>query len=115
MYIIVYTSSVRLNAVSVRAARATISALLDAAERGESTLVIRNSKPSAVIAPLAASPSRGEDDDVRWYRVPGVARKIGFAGAANTAFLHQPREERARILEVLATLATDGDVVIKGS
>ena len=98
-----------MKAVSARAARASISALIDLAEAGESTLIIRNSKAAAVIGPV---PERGsgyayDPDEVRWYRPRGALHKIGFLGAANAAFLALPRDERAKALDALAAIATD--------
>jgi antitoxin (DNA-binding transcriptional repressor) of toxin-antitoxin stability system len=104
-----------MTTVSARAARAGISALIDAAEAGESTLIIRNSKAAAVIGPVP--PREGssyayDPDEVRWYRAHGARHKIGFLGPANAAFLALPREQRAQALEALAALASDGPVLI---
>jgi antitoxin (DNA-binding transcriptional repressor) of toxin-antitoxin stability system len=110
-----YTSGEKMTAVSARAARASISALLDRAEAGQSTLIIRNSRACAIIAPVV--PARTAEipydpDEVRWYRPRGAAQKIGFLGAANAAFLARPRDERARILDALASIARDGPLVV---
>jgi len=103
-----------MKAVSARAARAAISGLLDAAEAGESTLIIRNSRPAAVIGPVppAGRAHAYDPDEVRWYRARGAHHKVGFLGAANAAFLALPREARARALEAVAAIARDGPVLI---
>jgi len=103
-----------MKSVSARAARAGISDLLDAAEAGETTLIIRNSRPAAVIGPV---PPDGrayayDPDEVRWYRARGARHKVGFLGAANATFLALPREARGRALETLAAIANDGPVLI---
>lgn len=102
-----------LRTVSVREARSSISTLLDAAENGETTLVIRYSKPTAVIAPIPEPgvPPVSDDEEIRWYRVPSGPHRLGFTAAANAAFLRKPREERARILETLAAIA-DKQIVV---
>ncbi len=109
-----YTMDVALNAVSARAARAGISALLDAAEDGRSTLIIRNSKACAVIGPVPPrEPLLAYDpDELRWYRARGATHKIGFTGAANAAFLALARDERAHILEVCAQIARDAPILV---
>jgi len=109
-----YTSGKALKAVSARAARARISALIDLAEAGESTLIIRNSKAAAVIGPVPTH-ERGYDydpDEVRWYTPRGARHKIGFLGAANAAFLALPRDERAHALEALAAIANRSPVLV---
>ena len=103
-----------MKTVSVREARATISALLDRAEAGESTLVIRNSKPSAVLTPV---PPRGvapnyDPEEIRWYRARGSSARIGFTGAANATFLRCSRDERAQMLAILSGLAADAPLVV---
>ncbi len=109
-----YTTNGVRNAISARAARAGISALLDAAEEGRSTLIIRNSKACAVIGPV---PPREhllvyDPDEVRWYRTRGAIHKIGFTGAANAAFLALARDERARILAACAQVARDASILV---
>jgi antitoxin (DNA-binding transcriptional repressor) of toxin-antitoxin stability system len=103
-----------MKAVSARAARASISALLDLAEAGESTLIIRNSKAAAILAPVPAPENRFayDPDEVRWYRPHGSHRRVGFLGAANAAFLARPRAERAKILEALAAISHDAPIVV---
>ncbi|HEY8322300.1 MAG TPA: type II toxin-antitoxin system prevent-host-death family antitoxin [Candidatus Baltobacteraceae bacterium] len=103
-----------MKAISARAARAAISGLLDAAEAGESTLIIRNSRPAAVIGPVPPE-GRGyayDPDEVRWYRARGARHKVGFLGAANAAFLALPRDARARALDAVAAIANDAPVLI---
>lgn len=41
-----------MNEVQLREAKAKLSALVDAAERGESTTITRHGKPAAVIMPI---------------------------------------------------------------
>jgi antitoxin (DNA-binding transcriptional repressor) of toxin-antitoxin stability system len=103
-----------MRALSAREARASISALLDAAEAGESTLIIRNSKAAAVIGPVPARESAYayDPDEVRWYRARGARHKIGFLGAANAAFLALARDQRARALDALAAIANDGPLLV---
>lgn len=102
-----------VKSVSARDARASISALLDAAEAGESTLIIRNSHAAAIIGPVPPERPRADDpDDVRWYRLRDGTRRVGLAGAANAAFLALPRDERARVLEACAAMAGNGPVIV---
>lgn len=103
-----------MNAVSARAARAGISALLDAAEEGRSTLIIRNSKACAVIAPVPPREQQlaYDPEEVRWYRARGATHKIGFTGATNAAFLALSRDERARILAVCAVIAAGAPILV---
>lgn len=103
-----------MKSISARAARASISALLDRAEAGESTLIIRNSKPAGMIGPVTpqGAPYAYDPDEVRWYLARGARHKIGFLGAANAAFLALPRQERARVLEALAIIANDGPLLV---
>jgi len=103
-----------MKAVSARAARAGISGLIDAAEAGESTLIIRNSKAAAVIGPVPTRESgyAYDPDEVRWYTPRGARNKVGFLGAANAAFLALARDERARALEALAAIAREGPTLV---
>lgn len=41
-----------MNKVQLRQAKANLSALVDAAERGEATTITRHGKPAAVIVPI---------------------------------------------------------------
>lgn len=50
-----------MNSVSLRDAKARLSALVQAAENGEETLVTKNGKPAARIVP-AQSPPEAEPD-----------------------------------------------------
>lgn len=102
-----------MKAISARNARASISALLDAAEAGETTLIIRNSSPVAVIGPVPpARPPAYDPDEIRWYRLQGGIHRIGLGGAANAAFLALSRDERASLLEACAAIAVDGPIVV---
>jgi antitoxin (DNA-binding transcriptional repressor) of toxin-antitoxin stability system len=99
--------------VSARSARASISALLDAAEAGETTLIIRNSAPVAVIGPVPdARPPTYDPEEIRWYRLLGGTRRVGLGGAANAAFMALSRDDRARFLEACAAIAVDGPIVV---
>ena len=42
-----------MNTVQVRAAKATLSSLIEAAERGKPTTITRHGKPAAVLVPVA--------------------------------------------------------------
>ncbi len=103
-----------MNAISARAARAGISALLDAAEDGRSTLIIRNSKACAVIGPVPPHEHllAYDPDEVRWYRARGATHKVGFTGAANAAFLALARAERERILDACVQIARTAPILV---
>jgi prevent-host-death family protein len=44
-----------MNTVQLRVAKAQLSALVDAAERGEATTITRHGKPAAAIVPIEAA------------------------------------------------------------
>jgi prevent-host-death family protein len=44
-----------VKSVQVREAKATLSALIEAAERGEPTMITRHGRPAAVVAPVAVA------------------------------------------------------------
>ncbi len=49
-----------MSTVQLREARASLSKLVAAAERGETTTITRNGKPVAVVAPVAPEDAPGE-------------------------------------------------------
>lgn len=64
-----------MNSVQVREAKATLSALIEAAEQGEPTTITRHGKPAAVLVPVA--------DAARLYRQERgalVAHLLAFPG-----------------------------------
>lgn len=65
-----------MNQVQVREAKAKLSALLDAAERGEPTTITRNGKPSAMLVPIERAreiyPEKKRPNFAEWLlSIPG--------------------------------------------
>ncbi len=58
-----------MRSVQVREAKASLSALLEAAEKGEPTTITRHGRPAAVLVPVSdAARLYGEADDARFVQ-----------------------------------------------
>ncbi len=51
-----------MRSLQLRAAKASLSAVVDAAERGEATMITRHGKPSAVVVPVSDARKLYPDD-----------------------------------------------------
>ena len=79
-----------MDPVNVREARRQLSALVKAAERGESTLVTRRGRPVARLGPVGGKPLRGLPD-LSAFRSSVRLRR----GSLTEALLAARREERS--------------------
>jgi len=78
-----------MRTVQLREAKATLSALVDAAENGEATMITRHGKPAAVLAPVEqAAKIQGErkptfaemllsaPEEIPFERIGGAMRDV---------------------------------------